>query len=732
MCLRRVLPLLQLLPLLPALLLSFAGGPGTPLRARAAEVTAPTWVVDPAVPGVNLPSVGRSLFDQMFAVQRGGQAEIELPFPFEALLARLDAQLQRDPESALPPVKSVLIPLGRSLQRTAAAPDYFAYPRVVVAIDGAPAVPGAPLLKDRLYLGYQEKSAVLEVISYNEAAGRFEFQLVKDYRAGSKPRVVYAPRTLCFACHQNGSPIFSRALWDETNANPQVATLLLANRRRFYGIPVERGVDIPYAIDNATERANGFALTQRLWREGCGGSDAAAHRCRAGLFVATLRQALTGGQSWTADAAFEQTVATPLRAEARRRWPGGLAIGNPDLPNRNPLQGVVQWPTDSAARLALAHVSARFEPLLPRPAREVWQADAPDALRKLLGGLSEFVAAPDRQRLEAALARPSAVTVVRVTAPCRIESGRAASPASLRCAAGGTLLEGTLTRQAGRIVSGELTRLTLSGGTALTAVQLTARTSPAGRATTTKLVPRVNGRAARTADGNAIAAIEFHRSAAPDQAEATIAVRQDFAIVQQVVDRLASGSQAAALFAPAPFPRELLFAALFGELGVAGPGGGARCCQAARDLPPPQLEASAIAPGEHPAATLANGGDMAQRSFQPYCGACHQSAETFPPNFLQGSPAEVATRLRHCAPRLYVRLAMADLAPAQRDKTPMPPESLLPAFASNPDAWRSSPARATLLAQVEGWLQAETGQRPQLKSMLSAGYEALRPCLPQQ
>jgi hypothetical protein len=75
---------------------------------------------------------------------------------------------------------------------------------------------------------------------------------------------------------------------------------------------------------------------------------------------------------------------------------------------------------------------------------------------------------------------------------------------------------------------------------------------------------------------------------------------------------------------------------------------------------------------------------------------------------------------------------MADLVPEQREKTPMPPESVLPAFASSPQAWRSSPVRAVLLAQVEGWLRAETGQSPQLRSMLSAGYEALRPCLPPQ
>jgi mono/diheme cytochrome c family protein len=721
----------QALLLLPALLLGFTCGQAS--HAQAAGAPAPTWVVDPALPGENLPGVGRSLFDRLFAVQRGEQAEIELPFPFEALLARLDAQLQREPASPLPPAKRVLIPLGRSLQRTAAAPDYFAYPRVVVAVDASPAAFGAPLLKDRLYLGYQEKSAVLEVISYNEAAGRFEFQLVKDYRAGGKPKVVYAPRTLCFACHQNGAPIFSRALWDESNANPQVAALLLASGRRFYGIPVERGVDVPYAIDNASERANGFALTQLLWQEGCGGNDVTGHRCRAGLFAATLRHALAGGQSWTADADFEQAVAAPLRAEARRRWPGGLAIGNPDIANRNPLQGMRHWPADSAARVAFSHVAAPFDPLLPRPSREVWRADAPDALRKLVAGLSEFVAATDRARLDAALARPATVPVVRVTAPCRFAASKAASRASLRCVApGGTLLEGTLAWQAGRLVDGDLTRLTLADGTALNAVRL----RPAGRATpaVTKLQPLVDGRAARTAAGNAIAVIEVRRPAGNDHGEVMIEVRQDFAIVQQAVDRLVSGPQAAALFAPAPFPREPLFAALFGELGMAGARGGTGCCQAARALPPPQLEVPAVAPAEPAAAamppTAAN--DTAQRSFQPYCAACHQTAETFPPNFLQGSPAEVVTRLRHCAPRLYVRLAMADLLPEQREKTPMPPESVLPAFASSSQAWRSSPLRAALLAQVEGWLRAETGQSPQLRSMLSAGYEALRPCLPPQ
>ncbi|HXE39238.1 MAG TPA: hypothetical protein VN639_12260, partial [Azonexus sp.] len=72
----------------------------------------------------------------------------------------------------------------------------------------------------------------------------------------------------------------------------------------------------------------------------------------------------------------------------------------------------------------------------------------------------------------------------------------------------------------------------------------------------------------------------------------------------------------------------------------------------------------------------------------------------------------------------------ADLAPEQRAKTPMPPESMLPAFASDAARWRASSARQALLAQVGDWLRAESGQPVQLSQLLAGGYEALRPCLP--
>ena len=704
-------------------LLALACGPGASMHAAAETPSvAPSWVVTPSLSGENLPPSGRSLFDQLFAISRNGRSSIELPWPFESLLTRLDSELARDSANPLPPAKRILIPLGRSLQRTAAAPDYFAFPRVVVAVDSENSPNSKFFLKDRLYIGYQEKSSVLEVISYNESAGRFEFQLVKDYRAGGKPQIYYANRNLCFACHQNGSPIFFRALWDETNANPKIASLLSASGRSFYGIPPGRGVDIPYAIDNATERANGFALTQRLWREGCGNAALSARRCRAGLFVAALRHSLSGGQTWAPDNDFRQAVVEPLFKEASQRWPGGLAIGNPDLPNRNPLDGMGSWPEERGARIAFSHVAARFDPLLPRQPRDTWQPAAPGAMNTLISGLSEFVSAADRQNLETALVRQTGVATTRKVSTCRIAI--TASRWSVQCnpssGQSGPSLTATLSVKAGRPISGQISRFRLPGGTALSNIELISATGDSS------LTPRLNGQLPRTAEGHALARLSFRAASGnAGSGEVTLEVREDFAAIDKAVAKLLESPQGEKLFGATPIPRTELFTALLSSLGAAR---SPACCQAADALPPPRLEVVAAIPGDSTNAPI----DEGIQRFYPYCATCHRSAETFPPNFLTGNGPQVVARLRHCAPRLYVRLAMADLVPEHRDKTPMPPESMLPAFASDIASWKNSPTRTALLAQVSDWLRAENGRPPNLNELLAGGYESLRPCLPTQ
>jgi hypothetical protein len=222
------------------------------------------WTVSPAGPGAMLPEAGHSLFDHVFAA--GGR--YDLPFPFARLVRKLEEQVGVD-ALGRPGVKRVLIPLGRSLQRSAGAADFFRFPAWWSRWTSRSPRTGHCWIA---HIGYQELRTGGDC--YNEALGRFEFQVVKDYRAGGTPRVYYANRTVCAACHQNGAPIFSRQQWNETNANPRLRARLAVHGAAHYGVSLARGLDEPYAIDHASDRANRLAANQLLWQAGCGAGDA--------------------------------------------------------------------------------------------------------------------------------------------------------------------------------------------------------------------------------------------------------------------------------------------------------------------------------------------------------------------------------------------------------------------------------------------------------------------------
>ncbi len=358
------------------------GGDKNSIRNEALADRAATNVV--ADVGTSLPPLGRSLFDQLMG--RADGAGWRVPFPFSKLLSALSQAGGCEHErSDAGCYRAVLIPLGRSLQRTAAAPEFFKYPRVVAAFTGEAKMgikSDFPLLKDRLYLGYQEKANLIEVISFNETAGRFEFQLVKNYVAGAQPEIFYANRSVCVSCHQNQAPIFSRQVWDETNANPEIATRLATARVDFDGLPVRVGVDVPNAIDDATDRANLFAAYQLLWRDGCGDS----RRCRARALAAALQYRLTNERGFDFQSTmFQHDFLAPFEKNWQARWPSGLKIPSNDIPNRDPLQ--------FADSERLAHVPARFEPLLARGHKEIWQRET-DRYR-VVKGIGEFFSVND-------------------------------------------------------------------------------------------------------------------------------------------------------------------------------------------------------------------------------------------------------------------------------------------------------------------------------------------------
>jgi mono/diheme cytochrome c family protein len=154
---------------------------------------------------------------------------------------------------------------------------------------------------------------------------------------------------------------------------------------------------------------------------------------------------------------------------------------------------------------------------------------------------------------------------------------------------------------------------------------------------------------------------------------------------------------------------------LFSRLGL-----GARdwCCADGSRLPPASVEdAAPRAPTTGPASAYA--------AFYPLCASCHATSELTPPNFLSGSAERVVASVRHCAPRIYARLAMWRVAPDVRDKTPMPP----PRPKAGAAVYSAPASVAALERAAAGLLRAESGNEPRIEELLAGGYEALRPCL---
>jgi mono/diheme cytochrome c family protein len=691
----------------------------------AASTPHPAWAVRASKPGSDRPPAGRSLFDFVATREQDGTRVYDIPFPFEALLHRVNARAGCGTGSDC--LRVVLIPLGRSLQRLAATPDFFAHPRIVAAVtdegDDATA-----LLKDRLYIGYQEQAALLEVISYNEAAGRFEFQLVHDYRAGATPRVRYARRQVCAACHQNLSPIFSRPLWAETNANPRVADELARHRDSFEGVPVRRGVDIPNAIDTATDHANMLGVWQTLWHDGCGKDSAAGRRCRGAAVLAALQYRLggergvdTGAAGWRED--FQPAFARQWRA----RWPAGLAIPNPDLPSHDPLH------FDTPARPAgamLAHVPARFEPLLPRPPLDVWRVDAGetadaatqlDAIsRRYVAGLGDAFTTTELRALDRQLrerADDASDSRQQYAAQCSLE--RDADTLRFECKAapenGGARLAGRLELGGNRVAGGVVDGLAIDGGAPLSRLAVTPGIALDAHGVELRL--RDRDRRVRLADGRAVDRVELRwHDAGAATATATIGVIDDLAPLRDAIAAIAADDEDASPLSRRTFNRARLTSALFARLGMEGR---TDCCDDASRLPVAEVEPAApAAPTQGPAEPFAG--------FFPQCGGCHATGETSPPNFLAGTGAQVAAKLRHCAPRIYVRLSMWHRDPRHREKTPMPPP-----FPSTSGKVATAPDQVAALEQVAaGLLRRQTGRAPRLDALLAEGYEALPSCLP--
>jgi mono/diheme cytochrome c family protein len=224
---------------------------------------------------------------------------------------------------------------------------------------------------------------------------------------------------------------------------------------------------------------------------------------------------------------------------------------------------------------------------------------------------------------------------------------------------------------------------------------------------------------ARGSDGNALESLDLRWNGG--EGTSVLTVVDDFAPVRIAIAAMARDGEEGRFdgFGNAPFRRGRLMPSLWSGLGAVP---GAWCCLDTAGLPPalatPIGVSSVPAPGH--------------TAFHQYCGQCHQSVLPAPPNFLDGDAETIEAKLRQCAPRMYVRLAMWRSVSQVRAKTPMPPEVALRRFHLAEDAWRDGDALAGLLQSVGERIRAETGTGPQLESLLRDGYENLRPCLPAQ
>lgn len=699
-----------------------------------------TWAVDPADPGPNRPPEGRSLFDHLFASVEDGKPRWDLPFPFDRLIARIEPLLLPDPRG-MPTVKQVLIPLGRSLQREAAAPDFFRHPRVVAGVDTEPAQGADMLLKDRLYIGYQETARALEVISWNEIAGRFEFQVVHDYDAGASPRVTYANRAICTACHQNQAPIFPRVSWLETNSNFAMADRLAAEQRAYWGIPLQNQPIVSFALDTSADRANLLPVLGKLWSEGCGTAEdddaMEGTRCRAAAFEAMVQYRLTG--SFALDRlkpAYSRDYAQVLSRTWEDKWPGGLMVPNADIEDRDPMAGGLAITPD-------------VDPLTKRPPLAIWSARSPQDLDRLIVDLANTLPSGDVKTLsEALLARAVENASARVTydGPCPVEADPARGARfkwRFRCRLGDqrsdreAVVEGGLTAEADGTMTGEISLMRVDGTIVYSRIALTdgiVTDTGVGRAVHLVPVESRSGLRTMLPDGRMVTGLDLQLpdamvraaiNANPDAGFAgpgrlsTIAAFDPVAsVVGRWVEAAAKGEPAPVLD-PAPFHGPRAMAALFRDLGLPAR---AWCCTGTVALPDIEVDETTAVPE----LAVADASGLVG-AFTRNCATCHRTNDIFPPNFLAGDRARIEANLKACAPRIAYRLAMWSVDPGKRGRSPMPPAQAVASHDLTPDAWQASADYHALRTYVDSLLavQGRTGG----EAARAAEYEALPGCL---
>ncbi|MBC7467114.1 MAG: hypothetical protein H7256_14085 [Bdellovibrio sp.] len=717
------------------------------------------------------PTVGRSYFDMIFSKKDASGMTYDIPYPFNKIIAKLeDYNGQKVSLSDSSGPKVVIFPMGRSLQRNAAVAGlnqafsfdpYFRFPRVVVGIDEEPKYDNAVLLnlKNKFYIGFNERAEILEVISYNEESGRFEYQLVHDYASGKAPKASYANRSLCLSCHQNQTPIFSRGPWSESNANPQMSDELKKKLDasfglitcgpnndqsycykdgkfpQYFGAPIKIDQSISYKFDTSTDEANLTHAYQKGWKELC--SDPA---CRLSLLEAILLYRFSSFDGIIPDTGMKMML-LQIDQNWKAKYPGGLSIASPNIPNRDPMKDIATPSTVSAGSLSTvksldqqtvqqlltqSRIPTEFEPLLPRKPLDIWKDSGFDShqTNRLLKGLANEFTLTDIKMFDQWLAKnksPDQV-IAEVTSQCQID--QVGKDVALTCA--GPATDGfSFDAYIPNSTMGQVSQLSITTSklncdpvaTQMDQNRYSGKSCPQFtdlNVTFTKINPNT-------------AVLVFHRPGGLNLrtlhgfyiAEATVDLTTKQARLKiynqsQVIKSVLSQTQKE-LFKTETFSRFQIMTTLMKFAQVQG----MRLQNG--DMTGLEMRVEGDVSVNDLTSSM-SGFDIMKNT----CAKCHQNNEGVPPNFM-GLPIVKTTdydqcrRIEQCAPRLIYRLKMRNCNQTdfQKKKNPMPPDFFLQNIHMPKDIWMKGYA-----AKVLTYLMSLISEADVAKVLTSHGMAA--------
>lgn len=747
-----------------------------------------TWVVS-SDPGPNVPPIGRSLFDHLTTVDDGkGSKKQIIPFPFTKLVTSIQGQVR--PESATPGfgIKNVLIPLGRSLQRSASTPDFFRFPRVVIGVDGFPVQQNGAtgiLLRDRLFIGYNEKASVLEIISYNEVAGRYEFQLAHDYKEGSQAQALYANRSVCLSCHQNATPIFSDRPWQETNAHADITSRMKAamtvppggvgvlqrtggfDGQNYMGVPLAVPELQPQGIDNAKFRANLIPATHFLWQRLCDavdGSTEGSAKCRGQLLAIAIRMGLTNQLDDTNPLFFMRDVSdflSRLASTWKRQWPMGLLISSPRIPNRNPFEkprnpgpfDVGSLRPDIAGAIGDvirgSNIPADFEPLNKRPAFDKWDvltaSQSPQDVSGLANWLRQIVAFftdLDWYQIDQ-LASAKAITAgnrAQVSGVCNVNSSTS-SKVSFTCEGTEPMdpvrLAGFVSWDSAGKASGALETLAVRS---TSGCDLTLGAEQGACPEALNLVLR--GKVTTTADGVfqatlvATNRINNQRTRFSDgnllesftmrwkqgsQVAVAANILRDFSYIEQAFAQAVQDASSGKSNLLAKNPFRRTAVLSYLRQALGGQVSVAGDCCENDKNMPAAKSEEGVSVADDQLTKII--GPAA--AFMKECSVCHRNNGGFPVNFLTGSVLDVQKQLSLCAERIWYRINMYNVPLSARGQSPMPPISRLNAMGITELHWQKGESFKNVRNAATELLKSK-GIEPQDPKVMN--YQSLPAC----